>query len=123
MTFGEFLRACRKLAGSETKSDFARRLGLKDPDHYIGAENDTLGKRPSIDLLEAAAQLAGFSFHDCIVLPGKHHEPLTKDHQQLHRLLQEILDLNDDEAAPWISGNIRTFHRAYIRGGKGKRRR
>lgn len=74
MTYGEFLAACRKLAGKRlkkelSKSEFARLLGFKQPGHYIGAENDREEREPGRDLLEKAAALAGFKFEDCIVLP------------------------------------------------------
>jgi hypothetical protein len=122
MTYGEFLRACRTRAGGETKSDFSRRLGLKDPDHYIGAENDTPGKRPSLDILERAARLAGFEFQECIVLPESGSSRPVPKHEKLHRQLQELLE-REDEAADWIGGNISTFHRAYVVSARKRTRR
>lgn len=114
MTYGEFLRACRTRAGIESKSEFSRRLGFKDPDHYIGAENDTGGKEPGRELLEKAARLAGFEFTDCIQLPEKEVRPQTREEQRIHRRVQELLEIGG-EAADWIKGNINTFHKAYVR--------
>lgn len=113
MTYGEFLRTCRILAGVETKSEFSRKLGFKDPDHYIGSENDSAARKPSLDLLERAAELAGLHFEDCIKIPEASVKKTTKEHDKTHRQLQEILE-NGGDAADWISGNIHTFHRAYV---------
>jgi len=102
-------------AGVETKSDFSRKLGLKDPDHYIGAENDTPGKRPSLDIIEGAARLAGFEFTDCIHLPGADlSAKINRARDKLHRQLDEILEAGGNPAL-WISGNISTFHDAHIK--------
>jgi transcriptional regulator with XRE-family HTH domain len=123
MTYGEILRTFRAMAGIDTKSEFSRMLGLKDPDHYIGAENDAPGKRPSLDILEKAAQLAGINFQDCLRIPAANSKKVNKEDEKLHRQLQEILD-RKDEAAMWISGNITTFHRAYVVSKvRGRRRR
>lgn len=67
VTYASFLAACRRLAGFENKSEFARdKLKLK-VNHYIGAESGR--RRPGRKLLEAAARAAGFEFEDCIQLP------------------------------------------------------
>lgn len=69
VTYGQFLAACRRLAGFDNKSEFARHLKLKRVNHYIGVEG---GKRkPGRELLEAAARSAGFEFEECIALPVK----------------------------------------------------
>jgi len=114
MTTGELLRYFRTLAGIETKSEFARQLGFKDPDHYTGSENDTPGKEPSLDLLRKAARLAGVELEDYIHIPESKRKPISKEHEKVHRQLQDLLDVGG-EAGDWISGNIKTFHRSYCR--------
>ena len=115
MTYGQFLKYCRTLAGVATKSEFSRKLGMLNPDHYIGTENDNAGKKPSLELLERAARLAGHEFHDAI----QEFKPLkySREHKKIHDQLQELLDLQgvDSEAGEWIAANVRTFHRAYLR--------
>lgn len=115
MTYGEYLRFCRKLAGMEKKTDFARKLGLLDCDHYIGAENDVPSKKPSLDLLERAARAVDMEFSQFIQEPKP--RKLSRKHEQLHRQLQELLDLTgqDAEAALWLEISIRTFFKAYFK--------
>jgi hypothetical protein len=139
LTYGEFLRACRMIAarnlyietekknkGAEsgdllqaaetlTKSDFSRMLGLLDPDHYIGAENDKPGKVPSRELLEAAAKVAGLNFQDCIQIPKEHAQQPDREQQKLIRMLLDILN-SGGNGAEWIRGNILTFHETHVRG-------
>jgi hypothetical protein len=94
---------------------------LKDPDHYTGAENDVAGKLPSRELLEAAAEKAGFTFEECISLPLRHRHLPSKEHEELQRKLLEILKL-DDATSVAIAVNVETFHQTWVRG-KRKRRR
>lgn len=83
VTYAAFLAACRRLAGFDNKSEFARHLKLKKVNHYIGAES---GKRqPGRQLLEAAARAAGFDFQDCIQLPVA--EPVS---DELENFLEEF---------------------------------
>src|SRR5262245_32742877 len=115
MTYGELLRACREICGVKNKSEFSRRLGFKDPDHYIGAENDANGKLPGRELLEMACQEAGFEFQDCIVLPEKYQKkPETRQEELLVRMLLDILRAGGN-SAEWIKGNIITFHESHRR--------
>jgi len=112
VTYGEFLRFCRLTAKFDRKTDFARKLGMKDSDHYIGAENDKPNKKPSLDLLERAAQEAGLQFTDFLQQPQK--RKLSREHESLHTKLQELLDAGGDEAV-WIEGNLIIFHKAKFR--------
>jgi transcriptional regulator with XRE-family HTH domain len=102
------------LAKCATKSDFSRLLNLKDPDHYIGAENDTPGKKPSLDLLERAAQAAGFEFTDFIQTPKKTKN--SPEEEQLIRQLLELLRYQDDdgEVSTWMRVSVQTFHHDYL---------
>lgn len=118
MTYGEFLRYCRQLCGVETKSDYARQLGFIDNDHYIGAENDKDGKRPSIDLLERAARSTGHEFTDAIQpFPDQKpkHDP---EHLHLADQLLELLALEDKEVTQFFRAAIRVFHVDRFRGGR-----
>lgn len=108
------MRFCRKLAGSPTKTDFARKLGMKDGDHYIGAENDVASKKPSLDLLERAAHQIDLEFSDFIQQPPARKHKVSRKHQRLLNLCLELLE-SGGEAELWIEGNIVTFHKAYIR--------
>ena len=119
MTYGEFLRFCRTKAGSATKAEFARKMGFVDPEHYVGAEHDKPSLKPSLDLLEHAAQAAGFELQDFLQKPSGQHTPRSREHEQLHRQLQDLLNLAD-EATAWVIGNIRTFHKAYVGRGRGR---
>jgi len=83
-------------------------------DHYIGAENDRDGKKPSIDLMERAAKIAGLEFQDFINTPEKEQTPRSRAHQALHRQLQALLD-REDEASDWIAANISVYYKAYFR--------
>jgi transcriptional regulator with XRE-family HTH domain len=114
MTLGEFLTFCQKRAGIETKSEFARKLGMKDADHLTGAMNDKERKRPSLDVLERAAELAGLKLEDCLVIPETHQTEVSRKHARIHRQLQYLLDLGG-EAGEWIAGNIITYYKAYFR--------
>jgi hypothetical protein len=119
MTYGEFLRRCRlKTAENASKTinktDFSRLLGLKDGDHYSGAENDAPGKKPGRELLEAAARLAGLEFEDCIVFPDERASRMSKQHEKLHRQLQEVLQL-EQRIADALAINVETFHNNYVR--------
>jgi hypothetical protein len=116
MTYGEFLTYCCKVAGL-TKSEMSRKLGMLDPDHFIGATNDKPGKAPSRELLERAASLAGFQFTDCIYEPKEHIKPFSRKHEQLHRKLQDLLDYTADkgEVADYFTTGIEKIHTAIFR--------
>lgn len=113
MTYGQFLRYCRTLAGVETKSEFSRKLGMLNPDHYIGTENDIAGKKPSLELLERAARLAGHEFEDAIQefeppkYPGKH--------KRIHDELDQLLNHKDRKAGVTAAAIIRHLHRSFFR--------
>lgn len=115
MTYGQFLKRCRDLAGIKTKSDFARLLGYLNVHHYIAAENDKEGKRPSLDLLERAARAAGVSFADYIQVPPELAKPLSRGHQELHRQLQELLDLGDDQVDNHFQLGVEVFRKVHFR--------
>jgi transcriptional regulator with XRE-family HTH domain len=116
VTYGAFLTYCCNLAGF-TKSEMSRKLGMLDPDHFIGATNDKPGKAPSRELLERAARLAGFEFTDWINEPKQHMNPLSRKHEQLHRKLQDLLDYTADngEVADYFITGIETFHTRVFR--------
>ena len=114
MTYGELLRHFRLSLGIENKSEFARRLGMKDPDHYIGAENDKESRKPSLDLLEAAAKLAGKKLEDYLQIPVESKKPVTREDGRLHRQLQDLLDLGG-EAGDLVRSTISAYHRLYSR--------
>ena len=115
MTYGEFLRFCRLKAGSETKTDFARKLNMLDGDHYTGAENDRPHRKPSLDLLERAAQLAGLEFQDFIQKPPGQRTPRSREREKLHAQLDQLLDYTGDsgEVSTWFRVSIETFCRDY----------
>ena len=113
MTYGEYLRYCRTLAGSPTKTDFARMLEMKVGDHYIGAENDTWNKKPSLDLLERAAKKVGLEFSDFIQEPPKLKKELSPKHKSLIRKCEALL-LAGGEPELWFEANIVTFYKAYF---------
>lgn len=113
MTYGDFLRFCRRKAGSATKAEFARKLGYADGDHYVGAENDKSTRKPSLGLLERAAQAAGMNFQDFIQKPKGQRVRRSSEHEKLHSQLQELLDLGG-ESTDWIAANIRAFHQSYV---------
>lgn len=96
------------------KTEFSRVLGFIDPDHYTGAENDKAGKEPSRQMLEKAAQAAGFAFTDCIQLPNDKMAKLSKEHDKVHRKLQDLLDAPE----PWptvAEKNVESVHLNYER--------
>lgn len=115
MTYGEYLRYCIRRTGDDiTKTEFAHMLGLKDADHFIGATNDKPDKRPSIDLLERAARVAGFEFIDCIQEPKQYKKPFKYEHARLHIQLQELLERGEKEE--WhASMYIRVHHNVAFR--------
>lgn len=115
MTYGAYLRLCRQIAGrgKVNKTDFSKQLGMSDPEHYIGAENDKPGRKPSVDLLERAAQAAGFEFTDFIQRPGK-KRGLTAKKRQLVNTLELLLALNDPEVDVIFEGMIVTFGKEYL---------
>lgn len=85
MTYGEFLKVCRRRAKYATAKEFAEALGFDKPDHYRGAENDK--RPPGRELLENAARLAGLNFQDCIVVSS---EPAaTREEKELLRLFRD----------------------------------
>lgn len=115
MTYGEFLRYCRALDGSPTKTDFARKLGLKDGDHYIGAENDKPDKKPSVDLMERAAKLVGLEFTDFIQEPPKRKHASSRKHLALSRKFMELLESGDMEVEIFFETAVETFHKSYLK--------
>jgi transcriptional regulator with XRE-family HTH domain len=125
VTYGEFLRWCRTKAGYETKTDFARKLSMLDGDHYTGAENDKANRKPSLDLMERAARLAGLEFQDFIQAPAAgEHTPRSREREKLHRQLDELLDFKDDdgEVSAWFRVSIQTFYRDYFAGKRARKR-
>lgn len=116
VTYGEFLRYCRNLAGVETKSEYARKLGMIDNDHYIGSENDKEGKKPSLDLLERAARSTGHEFTDAIQPFRERKVPQAIE--RLQTQLRELLELNDPEVTKFLELAITRFHKFYMRGGR-----
>lgn len=85
MTYGEFLKVCRRRAKYATAKEFAEALGFEKPDHYRGVENDK--RPPGRELLENAAKLAGLNFQDCIAVSS---EPAaTREERELLRLFRE----------------------------------
>lgn len=112
MTYGEFLRHCMKVAGCETKNAFATLLGMKDPDHFVGATNDRPDKKPSLELLEKAAKAIGLQFDDFIQLPKENRK--SREDQKTHRELDEIFEQHPDDGAH-LRAVIETFHRLRFR--------
>lgn len=94
MTYSEFLSACRTLAKYENKSEFARKLGVK-PGTYIRAESGN--RPPGRELLEEAAQLAGFSLQDCLKIPVKVSTP-TEDKEAINEFRRALSDHRRDVA-------------------------
>ncbi|MBO0799420.1 MAG: hypothetical protein J2P31_11425, partial [Blastocatellia bacterium] len=78
-------------------------------------ENDKPNKQPSLDLLEKAARAVNLEFQDFIQEPKP--RKLSREHERLHRQLQELLDLTgkDSEAALWFEVSIRTFYTTYFK--------
>lgn len=117
MTYGTFLRQCRQRAGGGklNKTDFSRRLGMANPEHYIGNENDKPGRKPSLDLLERAAREAGFEFTECIQFPTKEkRQRLTVKLRQDVTTIEELLALGDPEIELWFHASTKAFAKAYL---------
>lgn len=133
MTYGEFLRYCRLKAGVETKSEFARKLGFIDNDHYIGSENDKEGKKPSLDLLERAARATGHEFTEAIHKFEERESRYSPAEQVLHNQLHELLNVEHlvkgvsreeaEEVSKIFTGILREYHWTFFRGGRRRRRR
>lgn len=124
VTYGEFLRHCQQVSKCPTKTEFAKLIGMRDPDHLIGAMNDRPGKEPSLDLLERAARAIGAHFQDYIQIPKQKSKTvitseykIKREDQAIIRQLIELMQLNEKDVGEWIRGNIKTFHRAYLRRG------
>lgn len=118
VTYGQFLRYCRQKAGIDSKTDFARKLGMYAANHYIGAENDREQKKPSLDLLERAAREAGLDFRDFINPPKEKLGGFPRQHRELHVQLQALLD-RDDDVSDWIASNISVFYHRFFGGAAG----
>jgi hypothetical protein len=90
--YAAFLKACRERVQKgkpDNKSAFARGpLKLKTAGHYIAAENGH--RKPSTDILEAAARAADTDFEmSCITFPQRGSEP-PKDEQRLLLLFRNL---------------------------------
>jgi hypothetical protein len=120
MTYGQILRYFREKAGNESKTAFARRLGMMASNHYIGAENDREEKKPSLDLLERAAKLAGLEFQDFINPPheNRSEKQFRVENRELHRQLEAVLN-RDDDVSDWLASNISVFYHRFFGGAEG----
>jgi transcriptional regulator with XRE-family HTH domain len=111
ITVGKKLAEIRERYG-RTQSQLARESGT----HLAQIQNTEAGRSfPRIDILEKLLKVCGMSLtHFFAEIEGIGPKNKgSQEHESLHQMLQDILDGND-EAADWISGNVKTFHQAHV---------
>lgn len=110
----KFLKKCAERAGMNYLEDFAaevrKRSGMtQDSRHLIRVLQGK--KPPTIQILEAAASLAGTSLQQCLHLPTEFGEmpdmfPVDWEKEAYYRLLTGIFRNNEDYWVRSIQGNL-----------------
>lgn len=97
-------------------AEFAHRSGI----HFANiktfeAKEDASMSIKNIQKWVKACGLTLSQFFARLEARERGEKPTTnREHDKLHRQLQELLEL-ENESSDWITGNIQTFHRAYVK--------
>lgn len=98
----------QQLRGTEKQESFAARVGIA---------------RQTLSAIENGRSCNSEALAKILIKTGQNPAWLTdslEPYGRAHRLLQDILEHAPKDAVEWITGNLETFHRAYVRPGGGR---